>query len=324
MKKPSPAVKPVKPAKAAKAPKQVTPAVPVVLTTPIAEFVTLSEGDRKVRFAEKAQINRVSFSELGKLHFLITGDIAAWNAANPNKSPRRIYKVLGEMGVSEKAVSNAEYASRIWRELAVPGHIDEAAFDALTFQDCFAIARSMSSRSALQLDGAAVGELIAKQPGDFDDELRSLYAHGVTVAEKTAQDELAEANRLKALIAAQPKAPAPVVPATPAVENETPADEPAGETTTPAVENATPPADTPAVESETPADETTTEVEPTNITNLPPQADPDKDLPSMLDVLDEIVKESENFTAAGQQSLLAKLDEARTLLAARIETAAAA
>jgi len=131
-----------------------------VLVTAMADFAALSSDERCTRFAEKAQVNRVSFSEMGKLHYLISEDIAAWNAANAKKKQRTIYDELRKRGVADKSISNASYASRAWRALVVDGHIAEAAFDNLTFQDCFAIARSMSQRAALQLDAASVGEII--------------------------------------------------------------------------------------------------------------------------------------------------------------------
>lgn len=309
------------PSKTAKA----APSAPIVLTTPIAEFIVLSEADRQVRFAEKAQVNRVSFSEMGKLHYLISEDIAAWNAAHPTKKERTIYGELRKLAVSDKAISNASYASRVWRELLAPDHITEAQFDSLTFQDCFAIMRSMSSRSAIVLDAAAVAELIEKQPLDFDDELRSIYEHGVTVAEKKAQDAKADADRVQALVAAQKPAPTPAVePAaapTPAVTTE-PVTGEAAPVAAPTANEA------PAATGETGADETpaaeTPQAEPTNITNLPPQEDPDRNLAAMIDVLAEIEKESETFSFAGQQALLAKIDEARAVIAARVEAAAAA
>jgi len=65
-----------------------------VLVTTMADFTALSSDDRQVRFAEKAQVNRSTFSEMGKLHFLISEDLAAWNAANA-KLPKKKQAALG-------------------------------------------------------------------------------------------------------------------------------------------------------------------------------------------------------------------------------------
>ncbi|MEA3207845.1 MAG: hypothetical protein QOE70_902 [Chthoniobacter sp.] len=343
-----------------------------VLVTAMADFAALSSDERCTRFAEKAQVNRVSFSEMGKLHYLISEDVAAWNAANPKKKQRTIYDELRKRGVADKSISNASYASRAWRALVVEDHITEAQFDSLTFQDCFAIARSMSQRAALQLDGAAVGELITKQPDDFDLELASLYEHGVTVAEKKAQDEKAEADRIKALVDAQnasktkpeptPSAPTQAAQQTqqsgadlqsagagsakaegqeniqhPTSNTQPPTEDPtatteeengrAGDTETEtgeAEETGTGASSEPPESASGEAEEESHQP-PSNVTTMPQaEANPDANLEAMIDVLSEIAAESEAFTAEGQATLLAKLDEVRAAVAARLESAAAA
>ncbi|MGB8169511.1 MAG: hypothetical protein WCF18_18570 [Chthoniobacteraceae bacterium] len=322
---------------AAKAAQKVS-AVAVLVTT-MADFTALSSDDRQVRFAEKAQVNRTTFSEMGKLHFLITEDLAAWNAQNakrPKKkqqAKRTIYDELRQRGVSDKSISNASYASRAWRELVAPGHITEPQYDTLTFADCFAVCRSLSERSALQLDGAAVGELITKQPDDFDAELNSLYEHGLTVAEKRAQDEQAAADlqaqaardqqaKVDAAVEAERRkneaaksgttgtAPSASSDASPSSESET-------ETPTAEVETGTEKAETDAA-PETDAASGEDEEEEAPAAQTQEASDPDENLPLMLSILDDTVKESAGFTAGAQAQLLAKLDEVRAAIAARL------
>jgi hypothetical protein len=325
---------------AAKAAQKVS-AVAVLVTT-MADFTTLSSDDRQVRFAEKAQVNRTTFSEMGKLHFLITEDLAAWNAANaklPKKkqqAKRTIYDELRKRGVGDKSISNASYASRAWRELVAPGHITEPQYDTLTFADCFAVCRSLSERSALQLDGAAVGELITKQPDDFDAELNSLYEHGMTVAEKRAQDEQAAAEiqaeqqrQQKAQVDAAVEAErrkneagkAGTTGTAPSAGSES-APSTGSETETPTVEVETGTETDTAPETETDAASGEDEEEEAPAAQSSPQTqeapDPDANLPLMLSILDDTVKESAGFTAGAQAQLLAKLDEVRATIAARL------
>lgn len=297
-----------------------SPSTSAVLVTAMADFLKLGSPERCTRFAETAQRNRVSFSEMGKLHFLISEDIAAHNAANPKKKERTIYNELRAQGVQDKSISNASYASRAWRELVAPGFISEAAFDTLTFQDCFAIARSMSPRAALSLNAEAVGELIRQQPETFDGELASLYEHGCTVGEQAARADQAaaqEAARHKAEQAAKVAA---------AVEAErrkqTPVERPTSQPQPPARTVEDPPAANP-IES---ADAEETPTAPPNVTQMPSQTvpDPDANLEVMTDVLAEIAAESQGFSAAAQQALLIKIDELRATVAARLTPAEAA
>ncbi|MEA3207337.1 MAG: hypothetical protein QOE70_394 [Chthoniobacter sp.] len=329
-----------------------------VLVTTMADFTALSSDDRQVRFAEKAQVNRTTFSEMGKLHFLITEDLAEWNAANaklPKKkqqAKRTIYDELRKRGVGDKSISNASYASRAWRELVAPGHITEPQYDTLTFADCFAICRSLSERSALQLDGAAVGELITKQPDDFDAELNSLYEHGLTVGEKRAQDEQAEADRQAER---QRQQKAQVDAAVEAERRKNEAEKGSG-TPTSTTDTETETAATTGESADT-ATETAATTEETDATGAPetdtdtggegedeeaaaevaehgtsgggsvgeqtstqPQAEANSDanLPLMLSILDDTVKESAGFSAGAQAALIAKLDEVRAAIAARL------
>lgn len=335
---------------AAKAAQKVS-AVAVLVTT-MADFTALSSDDRQVRFAEKAQVNRTTFSEMGKLHFLITEDLAAWNAANaklPKKkqqAKRTIYDELRKRGVGDKSISNASYASRAWRELVAPGHITEPQYDMLTFADCFAICRSLSERSALQLDGAAVGELITKQPDDFDAELNSLYEHGLTVAEKKAQDEQAAADaqaeqqrqqkaQVDAAVEAERRKNEAAVGTgtgtTPPAASSDAAQSAEAETGTEEVETeAAPETETDAAsgdDEEAPAEVAAHGTSGGGSTGEQPQSSPqtqqeaadlDANLPLMLSILDDTVKESAGFTAGAQAQLLAKLDEVRAAIAARL------
>jgi hypothetical protein len=300
------------------------PSAPAVLVTPIAVFQALKPAARCETFAEKDRVNRVSFSELGKLHVLISEDIAADNAAHPKRKPRTIYDELRKLGVRDSSISNASYAARAWNTLVSAELITELQFDALTFQDCFKISRAMSHRSALQLDAAAVAELINKQPDDFDVELACLYEHGITAEEKRAKDEQAEAQRLQAQLAeaqrqqqqqqsAKPRPatpPASETPTTPSAIDDT------GETSMPAEPSTETPA--PAAPTTTPS-ERTTEGPPMNVTPMP-----DASLPAMLDVLNDIRNEAEALTAEGRAMLAAALREAADAIdMAAVETAAA-
>jgi hypothetical protein len=289
----------------------------VVLVTPIAEFKALKPAARCETFAEKDRVNRVSFSELGKLHVLISEDIAADNAAHPKRKARTIYDELRKLGVRDSSISNASYAARAWNTLVTAELITELQFDALTFQDCFKISRAMSHRSALQLDAAAVAELINKQPDTFDAELSCLYEHGITVEEKRALDEKAEADRIQAqLAAAQQQAAKP----TPAARFET--GEETEEVTGSGEETETSEPTTPA-EPSTPAPTAPTErtapVPPMNVTPMP-----DASLPAMLDVLNDIRSEAEALSDEGRAKLAAALREAADAIdMAAVETAAA-
>ena len=326
-----------KPSLARKARQPLVPnAATSVLVTRMADFTALSSDDRQVRFAEKAQVNRTTFSEMGKLHFLITEDLAEWNAANaklPKKkqqAKRTIYDELRKRGVGDKSISNASYASRAWRELVAPGHIAEPQYDTLTFADCFAICRSLSERSALQLDGAAVGELITKQPDDFDAELNSLYEHGLTVAEKRAQDEQAAAD-LQAQAARDQQAKVDAAVEAERRKNDaekggtapTAGTDKATETTATTGESADTANETdatgaPETDTNTGGEDEDEEAAAQTSTQPQAEADPDANLPLMLSILDDTVKESASFTAGAQSALIAKLDEVRTAIAARL------
>ena len=111
-------------------------------------------------------VKKQSFSSLGKL-------LALGNAS---------FVGLQSEGVKKGTLSSALYAAKAF-DLVRSGHLLEAEYDALTFQECLAIARVMSDRSKVRLTPAAVAAVI-RGTGDLVNELASLFQHGMTIAER--------------------------------------------------------------------------------------------------------------------------------------------
>lgn len=316
--------------------KKATTAAPIasLLVTPMAEILKLSAKDQCARFAERATTQQRAFSEMGKLHHAISAGL---------RKNQTIYGELRKVGVKDSTISNASYASRVWGELVVPGHLTEADFDGFTFSDCLAICRAAGDRSKRRLSGEEVAVIVHEKPGTFDAELESIYATGLTVEEAEAQaaaqaatqakaekDAKAEAERKAAEKVEQEKQAAiaaalqqqraeheqqqPAPTPSPAASSSLAASE-ADEDVAPPPAASTPPA--PANESPS-----TTLPTPANVVEMP--ADPDAELPEILTAIDDLVVAASGMSTEAKKAVFAKLNEAMGFLAESIDEPAAA
>lgn len=173
-----------------------TPAAPSVAAVatsvlPMQDIAKLSIKEACQRFADRAVASQRAFAEMGKLHYAISAHL---------RKGQTIYGELRKLGVKDSTISNASYAARVWADCIAPGHLTEADYDTLTFADCLSICRAMGDKSKLKLAGAEVAAIVRAQPRDFDAELESIFATGLTVeeAEKQAAAETARKAREEA------------------------------------------------------------------------------------------------------------------------------
>ena len=277
-----------------------------VIVASMFEIAKLSQADRYKRFAERSTASARAFIEMGKLHHAITGNL---------KKNQTIYGELRKLGVKDSTISNASYASRIWGELVEAGHLTEAQFDACTFQDCFAICRAMGSQSKRRLAPEEISVLVNEQPETFDDELRSIYETGLTVAEVEAQAKAqakAESDRKAAEAQAEKEAkkraetPAPVVAETP----EPPAEsESEGAPSAPVAETSTMPK-TPVSEIPAPAS-----IIPMPHSDASLESNPDRALPEVLAALDELLTASLGMSHEARRTIFGKINGCQGVLA---------
>ena len=242
------------------------------------------------------------------------------------KDPSQATAILKKQGIRPGSVNTASENARVLTAL-VPDHLAEEVFDTLTVKEMQNINRCMSGASKKKLDAAAVADLIKLAPDEFNEELESIFATGLTIAEgdaqaalalKEAEDAAKKSEKEKAdAIAAGIAATA----ALEALEKQTGQKAPvAGK------ENAIPTPSASAAKVEPPPAEVTTpkgnltpgaapsashvaaSVIPANVVNMPP-ADPDAALPATLAALDEILKTAAGMSKSAKETIGMKLME---------------
>ena len=162
-----------------------------------AEAVALPQADRIERFAIEALSAQRAFSALGKLFRVIESNL---------ESGQAIFRLLQDAGIKKGTVSNASYAAKVF-DLVDQGHLTEAEYDTLAFNDCWQICRVQSKTSKRQLTPAEVSAVV-RSSADFADDLASLYETGLTAEEKAAAEAKAKAAKAEAEAKAAAKAEA--------------------------------------------------------------------------------------------------------------------
>jgi hypothetical protein len=287
----------------------------VIVTALIASIAELAKLDLKAAcaaFAAKATVQRSAFAEMGKLHRIIAPQL---------KLPQTIYGELRKLGVKDTTIANASYAAKTIETLVEPGHLTEQDYNGMTFDDHFAIARSMGNKSFRKLTAEDVAAIVKAKPDTFDADLKSIFDSGMDVDEAAAQaaaqkrlekeakkkeedervataaQKLHDESELARIASEAAKsAGAPSVPT--AGETPVPVVPVTGETA--AAAPASPVAGTPAAQVPgKPADG--------KIVQIP--ASPDAAVPETLHTLDVVARTAHGFTAAGKKTILDKLRE---------------
>ena len=149
-----------------------------------AEAQAATQDARIERFGIEALAGQRAFSSMGKLHRVIQADLS------PTES---IFGVLSAAGIKKGNISNASYAARVY-DLVEAGHLTEAEYDSLAFNDCWQICRVQSKTSKRVLEPSEIAAII-RNSNDFADDLESLYKLGVTAEEaQAAKDKAAIAK----------------------------------------------------------------------------------------------------------------------------------
>jgi hypothetical protein len=162
-----------------------------------AEAVALPQADRIERFAIEALSAQRAFSAMGKLFRVIESNL---------ESGQSIFPLLIGAGIKKGTVSNASYAAKVF-DLVDQGHLTEAEYDTLAFNDCWQICRVQSKTSKRQLTAAEVSAVV-RSSADFADDLTSLYETGLTAEERAAAEAKAKAAKAEAEAKAAAKAEA--------------------------------------------------------------------------------------------------------------------
>ena len=290
--------------------------VPPVLK--MTEATAMTQAEIVASFKAKDALSGRITVELAKL-------LTAYRAKL--KDPSQATAILKKQGIRPGSVNTASENARVLNAL-VPDHLAEEVFDTLTVKEMQNINRCMSGASKKKLDAAAVADLIKLAPDDFNEELESIFATGLTIAEADAQAALAlkeaedaakkrekeKADAIAAGIAAtaslealdkqtgqkapvagkenpspMPSVPDAKVEATPA----TAVTPPKGNLASGATPSATL-APAPNVAA--------------NVVNMPP-ADPDAALPATLAALDEILKTAAGMSKSAKETIAMKLME---------------
>ena len=166
-----------------------------------AEAVALPQSDRIERFLIESLSAQRAFSAMGKLYRIIEKNL---------ESGQSIFRLLQDAGIKKGTISNASYAAKVY-DLVEQGHITEAEYDSLSFNDCWQICRVQSKTSKRQLTPAEVAAVI-RNASDFADDLAAFYETGMTAEEKTEAEAkikaLKEAAEAEAKLEAKLKAEA--------------------------------------------------------------------------------------------------------------------
>jgi len=177
------------------APSGATPSAIMALT--FAEAVALPQNARIERFAIEALSAQRAFSAMGKLFRVIEANL---------ESGQSIFRLLQDAGIKKGTISNASYAAKVY-DLVEQGHLTEAEYDTMAFNDCWQICRVQTKMSKRQLNAAEVSAVI-RSSTDFADDLLALYEHGLTAEEKAAAEAKVAAAKAAAEKAAAEKATA--------------------------------------------------------------------------------------------------------------------
>lgn len=163
--------------------KKTTPAAPAApLATSIAELSTLDVKSQCKLFAEKSNVARTSFAEMGKLIFLLR-----------QQKGFKPYVDLAKYGVRATDISNAKYGADAFA-LVDEKHITEPEFDSLRYTDCVKIAQTMGGKSKRKLSGPEIADLLRDAPDSFAEELESIFDTGLNIAEVKAEATTAKAK----------------------------------------------------------------------------------------------------------------------------------
>ena len=152
-----------------------------------AEAQAATQDARIERFGIEALAGQRAFSSMGKLHRVIQADLS------PTES---IFGVLSAAGIKKGNISNASYAARVY-DLVEAGHLTEAEYDSLAFNDCWQICRVQSKTSKRVLEPSEIAAII-RNSNEFADDLESLYKNGITAEEAQAAKDKAAIAKAKA------------------------------------------------------------------------------------------------------------------------------
>ncbi len=274
--------------KAPKAPKAETPKILTGQIEPpksdvlsMAEITAMKPPEKQTEAGRQASLARSAFAALGKLRFAMEDEIEK-SQANTNITSilRGVTDAAGKRLISDGTISNTGYAAKVWK-LVADGFLTEPEYDSLCFAEAFQICKAMSKKSIRPLGGEEVAIIFRANPDAVRDEMESIAARGLTVAEVNAENERVH----KAVEAAAAKGSKDAAGAAAASEfvdaaktgnpgMPTLVNEPAPEVVagTPAPEAGTP-APAPEVVAGTPAPATGT---PGNVVNMPNQGTPEK------------------------------------------------
>jgi len=144
----------------------------------MAQVVAMSQPDRVAFFRAKDEAAGRIFIDLGKL---FTGIEAALGKGE------QIFPLLMKAGVRKGSVSNASQTARVFKELVGGKVLAETVFDTFRWSDICALNRVMSGASHKTLTAAEAAKIVAANPKRFDEDLESIFSHGITVAEADKQ-----------------------------------------------------------------------------------------------------------------------------------------
>jgi hypothetical protein len=175
--------------------KKKTPALSLAAMA-YSEGLAMSQSDRITRFKFEADASQRAFAAIGKLYRIIDANLPKGKFINSS---------LTAAGVKPGTISNASYGARCF-DLVEGGHLTEAEFDLLTFQEVSFIARAITDKSKRKLSPAEVATMLRNSPDTFEADIKAIYETGMTAAEKTAIEEKVKAD--KAATEAEAKAKA--------------------------------------------------------------------------------------------------------------------
>lgn len=162
-----------------------------------AEALAATQDKRIERFGIEALAGQRAFSAMGKLHRVIQADLSVGES---------IFGVLSAAGIKKGNISNASYAARVY-DLVEAGHLKEAEYDSLAFNDCWQICRVQSKTSKRVLEPSEIAAII-RNSNEFADDLESLYKNGITAEEAQAAKDKAATAKAEAEAKAAVKAEA--------------------------------------------------------------------------------------------------------------------
>jgi hypothetical protein len=162
------------------------------------EVEGMAQADRITRFRIEASAGQRAFSAMGKLFRAIESGLT--------KKDKGIFPLLIAAGIKKGTISNASYAAKVF-DLVEAGQLKEDEYDQLSHADCFNICRVQTAKSRKKL---SVEEVVAviRAGGEPDEELASIYEHGVTSAERAEAEAKVAAAKEKAEADAKARAEA--------------------------------------------------------------------------------------------------------------------